>query len=430
MLYSNNSNDRMNALVVSKSSSSSSSNSGSNHSSPLVIPTLFNHSPSIVNNNHHLNNGNCTATTVVAVSSNNVNCNYNYDNRKILNSTTLNSHHFVHNNNNQHPKQQYSNVNNVNYNTSVNNNNSSVILEQLKQSTGIEMITHYTIPSTPSHSSPSNSNSNNNEDNNSNSSISLSPRSNNSSNGSFGYQSVSSNNNSSTIYSNNNNTSSSSGGRNRSNSNGSNNTINSTMSFTKMLPKPIPSLQQPIVDDTIIEPDIDTPRRLQKIISTNIENKKKKNFTKMKSATLQNTFTQSKLEIKVKCNRTSQNQQTHLTYQDLKLYFNISENEAAKKLGISKSKLKRIKGKLNIERWPYRRIQSFEKKRMELITKISNVNNNELNSELNNDKEKNKIDKAINFIIDNPNIIIKYNNEDIIQIANRLDRIKIVNLIN
>jgi hypothetical protein len=40
----------------------------------------------------------------------------------------------------------------------------------------------------------------------------------------------------------------------------------------------------------------------------------------------------------------------------LAAYFMFSEEEAANKLNISKSKLKRIKKRLNITRWPYRRV--------------------------------------------------------------------------
>jgi hypothetical protein len=40
----------------------------------------------------------------------------------------------------------------------------------------------------------------------------------------------------------------------------------------------------------------------------------------------------------------------------LSQYFLYSEEEAANKLNISKSKLKRIKKRLNITRWPYRRV--------------------------------------------------------------------------
>jgi DNA invertase Pin-like site-specific DNA recombinase len=46
----------------------------------------------------------------------------------------------------------------------------------------------------------------------------------------------------------------------------------------------------------------------------------------------------------------------------LAAYFMFSEEEAANKLNISKSKLKRIKKRLNITRWPYRRVSVNMKK--------------------------------------------------------------------
>jgi hypothetical protein len=43
-------------------------------------------------------------------------------------------------------------------------------------------------------------------------------------------------------------------------------------------------------------------------------------------------------------------------YRDLAQLFFLPENEAAEKLAISKSKLKRLKKKKSIQRWPYRRV--------------------------------------------------------------------------
>jgi hypothetical protein len=46
-------------------------------------------------------------------------------------------------------------------------------------------------------------------------------------------------------------------------------------------------------------------------------------------------------------------------YRDLAQLFFLPENEAAEKLSISKSKLKRLKKKKSIQRWPYRRVNSI-----------------------------------------------------------------------
>jgi len=129
--------------------------------------------------------------------------------------------------------------------------------------------------------------------------------------------------------------------------------------------------------------------------------------SKMKSSDVKNQFTISLNSRLVKCNRTSTNQKRHIGYNDIKQYFFLPEGEAAKKLGCSKSKLKRIKTRLNIERWPYRRIQS-------LLKQDKNVNKN----------------LAVQFVLNYPNLITKYSNEDITTIATRMDRIRIQNLLH
>ena len=138
------------------------------------------------------------------------------------------------------------------------------------------------------------------------------------------------------------------------------------------------------------------------------------NSCKMKSSDLKNKFTTSKKDQVIRCNRTSGNQRSFIGYQDIKGYFFLPENEAAKRLGCSKSKLKRIKTRLNIERWPYRRIQSLLNQKQNALSKNENVED---------------IEMAIQFVIDYPNLITKYSNEDIALTASRFDRIRISNLL-
>ena len=134
--------------------------------------------------------------------------------------------------------------------------------------------------------------------------------------------------------------------------------------------------------------------------------------SRMRSVDLKNKFTTSHQSQIIRCNRTSSNQKSYICYDDIKKHFFLPENEAAKRLGCSKSKLKRIKTRLNIERWPYRRIQSL------------------LNQKSSSNKENSRaIDLAVDFVLNYPNLITKYSNEDISLIAKRFDRVKISNLL-
>ncbi|EFC50567.1 predicted protein [Naegleria gruberi] len=134
--------------------------------------------------------------------------------------------------------------------------------------------------------------------------------------------------------------------------------------------------------------------------------------SRMRSVDLKNTFTTSHQSQIIRCNRTSANQKSYICYDDIKKHFFLPEGEAAKRLGCSKSKLKRIKTRLNIERWPYRRIQSL------------------LNQKSSSNKENSRlIDLAVDFVLNYPNLITKYSNDDISLIAKRFDRVKISNLL-
>ncbi|KAG2393732.1 hypothetical protein C9374_007263 [Naegleria lovaniensis] len=160
--------------------------------------------------------------------------------------------------------------------------------------------------------------------------------------------------------------------------------------------------------------------------------------SRMKCSDVKNTFTTSYHTQVIRCNRTSNNQNSYIRYDDIKPYFYFPESEAAKRLGCSKSKLKRIKTRLNIERWPYRRIQSLlnqkssnKKENLSHQSKAKHDHSTTTDNTRNvlNHSSSNAIDLAVQFVLDYPNLITKYTNEDITLIATRMDRIKISNLL-
>ncbi|KAL9644724.1 hypothetical protein ABK040_012378 [Willaertia magna] len=138
------------------------------------------------------------------------------------------------------------------------------------------------------------------------------------------------------------------------------------------------------------------------------------------------TFTKCKAKTKIKRSSTDLYYRSY-SFQYLKYFFNLSEEEAASRLEISKSALNRIKKELNIKKWPYRVLQSLEKTR----TKLQNQEEKQAipdNTSLS--EEITKVDLAISFIQNNPNIILKYNSKEIELIASRFERVKINNLLN
>ncbi|KAL0478557.1 hypothetical protein AKO1_008140 [Acrasis kona] len=110
-----------------------------------------------------------------------------------------------------------------------------------------------------------------------------------------------------------------------------------------------------------------------------------------------------------------------------KLFF-LPENEAAEKLNMSKSKLKRLKKKKNIQRWPYRRLQSIQRKiesNKEVLLKANGSKEADSINAQNQD-----LQSTINFIVAWPNSISKFTNDDILEVVKKRRRVSIPNLLN
>ncbi|KAL9644010.1 hypothetical protein ABK040_005478 [Willaertia magna] len=119
--------------------------------------------------------------------------------------------------------------------------------------------------------------------------------------------------------------------------------------------------------------------------------------------------------------------------QELIKYFSFKEEKAAELMGISKSKLKRVKKELGITRWPHRRLESLSAELQEVKTQLSQL------EQMSRD-EKEKVDKlsyklniiqgSIDMINNIPNIITKLSNNSIKELVSKNLRIKICNLLN
>jgi hypothetical protein len=124
---------------------------------------------------------------------------------------------------------------------------------------------------------------------------------------------------------------------------------------------------------------------------------------------------------------------TNIPYSALSAYFMFSEDEAANRLHISKSKLKRIKKKMNITRWPFRRLQSLQREiaNVQALYESTIRNNDSIEeSAIALQQRLEALQNTFKFIVRHPNMITKYSNDAIIEILKVTDRVKISNLIH
>ncbi|KAG2387630.1 hypothetical protein C9374_001224 [Naegleria lovaniensis] len=129
---------------------------------------------------------------------------------------------------------------------------------------------------------------------------------------------------------------------------------------------------------------------------------------------------------------------------EISKYFSIKEEEAAKEMNISKSKLKRVKKEMGISRWPYRRLEALNQELKEVRDLIhtskdpsndSDVAIVETTSQANNNltqlcEQEKILQRSIDLIYQMPNIIVNQSNENIKEICFKTQRISLNNLLN
>lgn len=118
-----------------------------------------------------------------------------------------------------------------------------------------------------------------------------------------------------------------------------------------------------------------------------------------------------------------------ITFEDIVECFKYKETEAAQRLGISKTKLKRLCRQYGTPRWPFRRIKSIERDIQAVESKLEKCSDGIYQIRYLNNKLK-QLQLAKRFILYHPKIITMESNETIISWFERLDRISIPNLLN
>ncbi|KAF0981695.1 hypothetical protein FDP41_012352 [Naegleria fowleri] len=128
-------------------------------------------------------------------------------------------------------------------------------------------------------------------------------------------------------------------------------------------------------------------------------------------------------------------------------YFSIKEEEAAKEMNISKSKLKRVKKEMGISRWPYRRLEALNQELKEVRELIhasqesdvngghcANASSSSETSQVTNltqlCQQEKILQQSIDLIYQMPNIIVNQSNENIKEICFKTQRISLNNLLN
>jgi hypothetical protein len=130
-----------------------------------------------------------------------------------------------------------------------------------------------------------------------------------------------------------------------------------------------------------------------------------------------------------------------ITYEQVVALFDLSEDDASKKLGITKHQLKHIRKKMNIQRWPYRRLHCIKKELIstnKLLKEGIGVADSTKHGYHCNDSEMretllcrvNSLKLACKLICKSPNLICKYDINTIVAITRALEKVQISNLIH